>query len=71
MSRERPARLRDRDYPEVEGHQAYAIGEDGTRAPAGSAPGAGRSAATEENVPDDVQGHVAEMVRRKEDGERR
>ena len=62
--RKAPRGLRDREYPEVEGHQAYAIGEDGTRmpAPAPQVPSG--------DGPDDVQGHVVELVRRKEDGER-
>ena len=59
-----PRGRRDREYPEVEGHQAYAIGEDGTRVPAPAPPGPSGDG------PDDVQGHVVELVRRKEDGER-
>ena len=71
MSRERPPRMRDRDYPEVEGHAAFPIGEDGTRAPARDTVRKDMPATIAEDPPDDVEGHVVEMVRRKEDGERR
>ena len=63
--RKAPRGLRDREYPVVEGHQAYAIGVDGTRVPA-PAPQVPSG-----DGPDDVQGHVVELVRRKEDGERK
>lgn len=66
--RKAPRGLRDREYPEVEGHQAYAIGEDGTRVPTSPAPEP-RDASSDAR--DDVQGHVVELVRRKEDGERK
>ena len=65
--RKAPRGLRDREYPEVEGHQAYAIGEDGERGPASPTPEP-PSPSTED---DDVKGHVVDMVRRKEDGERK
>ena len=65
--RKAPRGLRDREYPEVEGHQAYAIGEDGARGPASPAP---EPQAPSDDA-DDVQGHVVEIVRRKEDGERK
>jgi hypothetical protein len=66
--RKAPRGLRDREYPEVEGHQAYAIGEDGTRVPSSPAP---EPRVPSGDAPDDVQGHVVELVRRKEDGERK
>ncbi|HET8970145.1 MAG TPA: hypothetical protein VFN19_03720 [Candidatus Nanopelagicales bacterium] len=65
--RKGPRGLRDREAPEVEGHQAYAIGENGERGPVSPAPERQRSG----ELPEDVQGHVVEMVRRKEDGERK
>ncbi len=71
MSRERPPRMRDRDYPEVEGHAAFPIGEDGTRAPTPGTVRKDMPAVIAEDPLDDVEGHVVEMVRRKEDGERR
>ena len=71
MSKERPPRMRDRDYPEVEGHAAFPIGEDGTRAPVRGPQRKDLPATIAEDPPDDVEGHVVELVRRKEDGERR